>query len=177
MIGQTSCRNCLPCFIDVPSSGLHRRWFENKDKTNTKRNWQKRDIFIYHVYGGRNLQGRTGKGPKPLGVKSEKGRNLWQPLSVKCYKCLQKQWDDIISNCCALWSLVFLFFLSTKMILLYFLSDIWSGTLTFFVRHSKEMSDCPTGPTNFDRTAIKGPIIVHYLENSMNEIIKVAFKV
>ena len=28
---------------------------------------------------GRNLQGRNGKGPKPLGVKSEKGRNLWQP--------------------------------------------------------------------------------------------------
>ena len=37
---------------------------------------KKKDIFIY---GGRNLQGRTGKGPKPLGVKSEKGRNLWQP--------------------------------------------------------------------------------------------------
>ena len=29
--------------------------------------------------GGRNLQGRTRQGPKPLGVKSEKGRNLWQP--------------------------------------------------------------------------------------------------
>ena len=48
---------------------------------NTKRNWQPppNDFFIY---GGRNLQGRTGKGPKPLGVKSEKGRNLWQPHEV-----------------------------------------------------------------------------------------------
>ena len=29
------------------------------------------------LYWGRNLQGRTGKGPKPLGAKPEKGRNLW----------------------------------------------------------------------------------------------------
>ena len=45
-IGRNSYRNCLPCFIAVHRSGLHQRWFENKDKTNTKRNWQKRDIFI-----------------------------------------------------------------------------------------------------------------------------------
>ena len=29
------------------------------------------------LYWGRNLQGRTGKGPKPLGAEPEKGRNLW----------------------------------------------------------------------------------------------------
>ena len=30
---------------------------------------------------GRNLQGRTGKGPKPLGAEPEKGRNLWHSFS------------------------------------------------------------------------------------------------
>ena len=34
------------------------------------------------------------------------------------------------------WALVFRFFSSTKWIFLYFLSDIWSGALTFFVGHS-----------------------------------------
>ena len=32
------------------------------------------------------------------------------------------------------WALVFRFFLSTKRIFLFFLSDIWSGALTFFCR-------------------------------------------
>ena len=34
----------------------------------------------------------------------------------------------------------------------HFLSDIWSGTLTFFVGRSQKLSDCPTSPTNFDNT-------------------------
>ena len=33
------------------------------------------------LYWGRNLQGRTGKGPKPLGAEPEKGRNLWHSSS------------------------------------------------------------------------------------------------
>ena len=36
----------------------------------------------------------------------------------------------------------------------HFLSDIWSGTLTFFVGRSQKLSDCPTSPTNFDSTAV-----------------------
>ena len=35
-----------------------------------------------------------------------------------------------------------------------FLSDIWSGTLAFFVGHFEKLSDCPTSPTNFDSTEI-----------------------
>ena len=34
-------------------------------------------------YWGRNLQGRTGKGPKPLGAEPEKGRNLWHSSPVR----------------------------------------------------------------------------------------------
>ena len=49
---------------------------------------------------------------------------------MESYECVQKQQDDIKQrddikpNCCPLWSLVFLFFSSTKWIFLYFLSDI-----------------------------------------------------
>ena len=32
--------------------------------------------------GAETSRARTGKGPKPLGVKSEKGRNLWQPINL-----------------------------------------------------------------------------------------------
>ena len=35
-----------------------------------------------------------------------------------------------------------------------FLSDIWSGTLAFFVGHIEKLSDCPTSPTNFNSTAL-----------------------
>ena len=38
-----------------------------------------------------------------------------------------------------------------------FLSDIWSGTLAFFVGHFEKMSDCPS-PTNFDSTANVCPL-------------------
>ena len=36
-----------------------------------------------------------------------------------------------------------------------FLSDIWSGRLTFFVGHFEKMSDCPTSPTNFDCSMLR----------------------
>ena len=72
---QGSCKSCLPCFIAVVLD-FDQRLLGNKDKTNNKKRWGKSDILIS---GGRNLQGRNGKRPKPLGVKSEKGRNLWQP--------------------------------------------------------------------------------------------------
>ena len=35
------------------------------------------------LYWGRNLQGRTGKGPKPLGAEPEKGRNLWHSFVIR----------------------------------------------------------------------------------------------
>ena len=59
-----------------------RDYWETRIKQITKslRDLQKSDIFIPR---GRNLQGRNGKGPKPLGVKSEKGRNLWQPVQLE----------------------------------------------------------------------------------------------
>ena len=37
-------------------------------------------------------------------------------LSLKCYECLQKQRDDIKSNCCPIWSLMFCYFSSIKWI-------------------------------------------------------------
>ena len=71
---EGSCKSCLPCFIAVVLD--FRDYWETRIKRIAKINLQKSDILIS---GGRNLQGRNRKGPKPLGVKSEKGRNLWQP--------------------------------------------------------------------------------------------------
>ena len=49
------------------------------------------------------------------------------------------------TKCCPLWSLVFHFFSSTKWIFLYFLLDIWSGTLNIifrtFVKKNVRLSD------------------------------------
>ena len=40
------------------------------------------------LYWGRNLQGRTGKGPKPLGAEPEKGRNLWHSICKRTWSYL-----------------------------------------------------------------------------------------
>ena len=77
-VSEGSCRSCLHCFIVVVLD-FDQRLMGTRIKRITKRDWQISDILISR---GRNLQGRNGKGPKPLGVKSEKGRNLWQPAGA-----------------------------------------------------------------------------------------------
>ena len=94
-VSDDSCRSCrLHCFIAVVLN-FDQRLLGNKDKTNNKRDWQKSDILIF---GGRNLQGRNGKGPKPLGVKSEKGRNLWQPHLIPRWYHFIPMWYHLISK-------------------------------------------------------------------------------
>ena len=78
---EGSCKSCLPCFIAVVLD-FDQRLLGNKDKTKNKNKLIKIDIL--NIWG-RNLQGRNRKGPKPLGVKSEKGRNLWQPSIQMLY--------------------------------------------------------------------------------------------
>ena len=58
-------------------------WFESKDNRYYKEKIEilaKSDIFIYM---GPNLKRAETSWPKPLGVKSEKGRNLWQPSNIQ----------------------------------------------------------------------------------------------
>ena len=59
------------------------------------------------LYWGRNLQGRTGKGPKPLGAEPEKGRNLWQPYWLPLSFCRPGrgggQGQDHCRLCCWGW--------------------------------------------------------------------------
>ena len=54
-------------------------------------------------------------------------------LSLKCYECLQKQRDDIKSNCCPVWSLMFRFFSSIKWIFFYNFCRTFGPALQHFL--------------------------------------------
>ena len=77
---NTICRGCLPLLIGVYRLiDFGQMWFESKYNRNYKE--KKRNIgqnWHFHIWGP-NLKRAETSWPKPLGVKSEKGRNLWQP--------------------------------------------------------------------------------------------------
>ena len=54
-------------------------------------------------------------------------------LSLKCYECLQKQRDDIKSNCCPIRSLIFRFFSSIKWIFFYNFCRTFGPALKHFL--------------------------------------------
>ena len=65
-------------------------------------------------------------------------------LSLKCYECLQKQRDDIKSNCCPIWSLMFRFFSSIKWIFFYNFCRTFGPALQHFLSdiHKKYGHSC-----------------------------------
>ena len=54
-------------------------------------------------------------------------------LNLKCYECLQKQRDDIKSNCCPIWSLMFRFFSSIKWYFFYNFCRTFGPALQHFL--------------------------------------------
>ena len=77
---QDLCRGCLPLLIAVYRLlDFDQMWLESKDNRNYKE--KKKEIYKnghFDIWGP-NLKRAETSGPNPLGVKSEKGRNLWQP--------------------------------------------------------------------------------------------------